>query len=529
MNYLDWYILIGYLLGLIVFGLYLSRSQFSIEDYYVASKNMRWYNIGLSTMATQLSAISFISAPAFVALKRNGGLIWLGYEFAVPFAVIIVGTIILPLFHRLKIISIYEYLELRFDVATRKFLSLVFQISRGLAGGVAIYAAAIVLSVMLGLEIWQTILIIGIVTLIYDFLGGMKIVVYSDVIQMIVLFIGIVICTISAVNALPEWSAIGNMFPVERLKTIDFISTGLGDGNDFNFWALLIGGFFLYISYYGCDQSQMQREISAKNLDEGQKSLILNGFARFPIVLSYCLMGVFIGTYFYLNPDMMNLVPSDKPDMMVPVYIIHHLPNGLIGFLFVAILAAAMSSLDSILNSLSATTMNDLILPKLNQRKNYSDTTVLLFSRLTTIFWGLFAIGFAFLTGAISESVIVAINKIGSLFYGSIAATFTVGLMTKRAGGISVRVAILSGVLFNFILWKFAPGVSWLWWNFFGFAITYSIAWVLGDRKKSSSEFSFSKKTDWIGSTKLWRKSVYLLIIFGILIIVLTYGLPYLF
>jgi len=529
MNYLDWSILIGYLLGLIAFGMYLSRSQFSIEDYYVASKNMRWYNIGLSTMATQLSAISFISAPAFVALKENGGLIWLGYEFAVPFSIIVVGTIILPLFHRLKIISIYEYLEFRFDVATRKFLSIVFQISRGLAGGVAIYAAAIVLSVMLGLKIWQTILIIGTVTLIYDFLGGMKIVVYSDVIQMIILFAGILICTLSAFNTLPDWGAITNMVPFERLKTIDFINTGLGDGNDFTFWSLLFGGFFLYISYYGCDQSQMQREISAKNLAEGQKSLLLNGFARFPIVLAYCLMGIFIGAYFYLNPDMMKLVPFDKPDMMVPVFIIHHLPNGVIGFLFVAILAAAMSSLDSTLNSLSATTMNDLILPRLKQKKAYSDTKVLLFSRLTTIFWGFFAIGFAFLTGAISESVIVAINKIGSLFYGSIAAAFLVGLLTKKARGISVRIGILAGVLFNFILWKFVPGVSWLWWNVLGFAITFGLAWILGNNKETSVEFHFSKVKDWIESPIFWKKSVFLLIGFGIMITLVTYCLPQLF
>jgi len=529
MNYLDWSILIGYLLGLIVFGLYLSRSQFSIEDYYVASKNMRWYNIGLSTMATQLSAISFISAPAFVALKKNGGLIWLGYEFAVPFAVIIVGTIILPLFHRLRIISIYEYLELRFDAATRKFLSVVFQISRGLAGGVAIYAAAIVLGVMLGLELWQTILIIGIVTLIYDFLGGMKIVVYSDVIQMIILLLGIVICTITAFNALPDWGTISNIFPIERLKTINFVNTGLGDGNDFTFWSLLVGGFFLYISYYGCDQSQMQREISAKNLAEGQKSLLLNGVGRFPIVLSYCLMGIFVGTYFYLNPDMMKLVPPAKPDMMVPIFIINNLPNGVIGFLFVAILAAAMSSLDSTLNSLSATTMNDLVLPRLKRNNKYSDAKILLYSRLTTIFWGLFAICFAFMTGAISESVIVAINKIGSLFYGSIAATFLVGLLTKKAGGISVRIGIIAGVLFNFILWKFALGVSWLWWNFFGFAITFILAWIFGDNKKSSHEFNFSKAKDWIGSQRFWKKSVYLLFGFGIVIILITYGLSYLF
>ena len=504
--------------GLIGLGFYLSRSQFSIEDYYVAGNKMRWYSIGLSTMATQLSAISFISAPAFVALKQNGGLIWLGYELAVPFAIVIVGSVILPMFHRFKLISIYQYLELRFDSATRKFLSLVFQISRGLAGGIAIYAAAIVLCVMLGIKMWQTILIIGAVTLVYDFLGGMKIVILSDVIQMIILLAGILVCSLFAIYDLPDCNSIFSLFPAERLQTINFKNTGFGDGKDFTFWSLFFGGLFLYISYYGCDQSQMQREISAKNLAEGQKSLLLNGFARFPIVLLYCMMGLLIGAYFYVHPDMLALIPVDKPDMMVPTYILNRLPHGIIGFIFVAVLAAAMSSLDSILNSLSATTMNDFILPAL---KNHSQSRILLFSRLTTIFWGLFAIAFAFATGAISESVIVAINKIGSLFYGSIAATFLAGMLTKRASGISVRWGIAAGVLVNFFLWKFVPSVSWLWWNFFGFWTTFSIAWIFGQTRVVSPEILFSKR-DWSNNSRFWKRSVYALFAFGIFIILVT-------
>ncbi len=519
MNYVDWFIIFGYLLGLIGLGFYLSRSQFSINDYYVAGHKMRWYSIGLSTMATQLSAISFISAPAFVALKKDGGLLWLGYEFAVPFAVIIVGTIILPIFHRYKYISIYQYLEQRYDTTTRKFLSLVFQISRGLAGGIAIYAAAIVLHVMLDLRMWQTILIIGTVTLVYDFLGGMKIVILSDVLQMIILFAGIIICTLFAIHDLPSWESVSTMFPAERLQTIDFRNTGLGDGKDFTFWSLLFGGLFLYISYYGCDQSQMQREISAKNLTEGQKSLILNGFARFPIVLLYCAMGVIVGTYFYQHPDMFTLIPADKPDMMVPVYILNRLPHGLIGFILVAVLATAMSSLDSILNSLSATTMNDFVLPKL---KNVSQTRILLFSRFTTIFWGLFAIAFAFASGAISESVIVAINKIGSLFYGSIAASFLAGMLTRRANGFSVRLGISAGVSGNFMLWQFAPQISWLWWNLFGCLVTFGIAWFFGQKRNVSPACLFDEKRDWTNAGNLWKRSVLALAVFGVVIILVT-------
>lgn len=271
----------------------------------------------------------------------------------------------------------------------------------------------------------------------------------------------------------------------------------------------------------------MLREISAKSLIEGQKSLVLNGFARFPIVLSYCAMGLFIGTYYYLHPDLMKMIPESRPDLMAPIFILNTLPHGIIGFLFVAILAAAMSSLDSMLNSLSATTMNDFLLPWFKKKGKTKDATILLYSRLTTIFWGLFAICFAFFTESISESIIVAINKIGSLFYGSIAAAFAVGTMTKRAGGLSVRVGIVVGVLFNFILWKFAPGVSWLWWNAAGFIMTFAISWIFGNNPEINANLLYQKNIDWYKSHKVWKRSVYLLIIFGIVIIIFTYWLPF--
>jgi SSS family solute:Na+ symporter len=190
----DWFVISAYMCAMIGLSVWIGRGQSSNEDYFVGGRNLPWWAVGLSTMATQTSAISFISIPAFVALKSGGGLTWLQYELAVPLAIILVMAFLIPFFRRLKLISVYGYLEERFDPSVRSLVSLIFLISRGLGSGVGVYASAIVLAVCLGVPLWATILIIGVVTIIYDTIGGISAVVYSDVIQMAILVSGIILC-----------------------------------------------------------------------------------------------------------------------------------------------------------------------------------------------------------------------------------------------------------------------------------------------------------------------------------------------
>ena len=187
MNALDWAVIVLYAVSLIVLSLYLSRAQHDTEDYFLAGRDVPWWGIGISTMATQRGAVSFISAPAFVALAPGGGLVWLGYEFAVPLAMIFVMAVIVPFLHRTRVVSIYEYLEIRFDSHTRTLISVIFQISRALVTGVTVYAVVLVLSVTVGIELWLTIMIIGVVAMVYDTLGGMRAVIVTDIFQMAVL------------------------------------------------------------------------------------------------------------------------------------------------------------------------------------------------------------------------------------------------------------------------------------------------------------------------------------------------------
>jgi SSS family solute:Na+ symporter len=452
----------------------LGRGQSNEEDYFVGGRKLSWWTVGLSTMATQTSAISFISIPAFVALKEGGGLTWLQYELAVPLAIIIVMAFLIPFFRKLELVSVYEYLEWRFGSSVRFLVGGIFLISRGLATGVGVYASGIVLAVCLGIPLWLTILIIGVVTVIYDTIGGITAVVYSDVVQMVVLISGIIACIVYAAEIVGGLDDVWATFPGTRRMAID-PSTGLKSaGTSVPFWAFLFGGIFLYSSYYGTDQSQVQRELSAATTTETKKSLLLNGFARFPLTALYVLLGMVMLAVYQNSPELIERIPYDKPDYLVPQFILLYLPQGMRALLFASLLSAAMSSLDSALNSLSASTVHDFIVPRLKNKDK-----LLLVSKLTTLSWGILITGFAFLVGNISETVIESINKIGSAFFGPILAAFIVGVISKKATAGSITTGILAGVGFNLVLWLTMPGVYWMWWNMTGFLIAAGTSYII--------------------------------------------------
>lgn len=462
MTGLDWTIIAAYMVGMVLLSVYLGRGQESDEDYYVGGRNLPWWAVGISTMATQTSVISFVSIPAFVALKEGGGLTWLQYELAVPLAMIVVMVCLLPFFRKLELVSVYAYLEMRFGPSVRYFLSAVFLLSRGLGTGVGIYASALVLEACLGIELWQTIILIGVVTVIYDTIGGMTAVVYSDVIQMLVLLGGLVACIVLAAGEVGGFGAMFDAFPTERWAAFD-PGTGLGDGSTTPFWGFLIGGLCLYVSYYGVDQSQAQRELSAPTMADTRRALVFNGLARFPLTLLYLALGIALGAIYSQG----GMTGVERPDDLVPVFILNYLPEGLRAVLLAAMLAAAMSSLDSALNSLSAATMQDFI-EKLRPLKPEQRLKV---GRITTIVWGAVITGCAFLFGG-QDTVVEVINKVGSAFYGPILAAFLVGLFNRRATAAGVLGGVVAGVGFNVFLWLALPDeIYWMWWNLFGLVI----------------------------------------------------------
>ena len=472
---LDWLIISFYLLFMVALSIFLSRGQKNKKDYYLGGNDLGAWSVAISTLATQCSTNSLLGAPAFVAFAAGGGLLWLQYELALPLAMIGLILFMLPLFRALKIISVYNYLEQRFNYATRLSLSVLFQFLRAFSTGVTVYGISLVLVSCLDIPFWVAALGLGIVTVIYDMFGGMKAVVYSDVIQMCILFASILLAIFFAVDLIGGWGALFELTPKERLVALDFQSHGWGDGKDYAFWPMLFGGLFLYMSYYGTDQSQVQRELSTKTIDDTNKSLFLNGLLRFPLVVSYCVLGICLAAFAVKFPEFIESLPQTDSgqrnfNMAVPQFVLQNFPPGLVGLVMVGLFAAAMSSLDSVINSLSALTLRDIV-----QRTFIKDMTnkqEVVWSRLLTLFWGTLCVGFAFVVEGIDASIIVAVNKIGSLSNGSILGVFLLGLLTRRGNSTGALVGLVAGVLVNLVLWIQFPQVSWLWWNVIGFATT---------------------------------------------------------
>ena len=302
--------------------------------------------------------------------------------------------------------------------------------------------------------------------------------------------LGIVICLTYGISELGGFDNFLTHVDQDRLTAVDFSKWGFsnGDKNDeFGFWPMVIGGFFLYASYYGTDQTQSQRLLSARDMPTIKKLLLANGLVRFPLTLTYCIMGLVLGTLLAQDANFQELINSvyqanisslegKKADLMVPVFIIKYLPNGIIGILIVAIMSAAMSSLSSTVNSLSAVTMEDFVK---RFKPGMEGGQYVRTSRFLSIFWGLVCLFFAFFAGNIEGTVIEVINKISSVFYGPILAAFILAILTKRTHALGANIGIVVGVLFNVYLWLYVPEIFWFWWNALGCIITLVVAYVI--------------------------------------------------
>jgi len=542
MNALDYSIVLAYLVLFLLLGFIFKKNETS-QDYFLGGNSLGWFPLSLSTMATQLSAISFISAPAFVGLKVGGGLKWLTFEMVVPIAMLFILLVVIPPLFRAGIVSIYEYAERRFDYSTRMILSVVFQINRALSTGVMVYAIAFILQAVLDLDFSVTILIISVITIIYSWQGGMKAVVWGDAVQMIILFIGLVVCLYYGWAHLTEVTETISFDP-GRLQVVD-LNWGIGEGEEYGLLPMIIGGFFLYVSYYGCDQTQAQRMLSAKDEGTIKKLLLANGVLRFPVVLVYCMMGLIIGSLVMNTPDFLADIQSltqrhfpeeyanngIKADLMMPVFIMKYLPHGLIGLLMIGIMSAAMSSLSSTINSLSAVTVEDI----LKRKGIVNDDNYMQYSRYMVVFWGVVCIGAAFLFGGSDSPVIEIINAIGSVFYGPVLATFVLAIFSRKVTSLGMKAGIIVSVLINLVFSKtmqgilgFDPGISvfWIWLNFTGFFLAVFIAYTVSAADSAPLKDEALLERPQFSLADFLCKESYLLMAYFVLILVVCALLP---
>ncbi|GAB1447935.1 MAG: sodium:solute symporter [Bacteroidia bacterium] len=301
MSGLDWFVLIATLLGIAAYGIYKSRGQRNINDYLKGDNSMPWFMVGLSIMATQASAITFLSGPG---QAYTDGMRFVQYYFGLPLAMIVLSIAFLPIYHKLNVYTAYEFLETRFDLKTRVLTSFLFLTQRGLASGLTLYAPALILSALLGWNIYWTNLFIGGLVVVYTVAGGSKAVSYTHLQQMSIIFIGMFLAAWMIVHMLPEGiSTFDAAKMAGKLGKMNIIDLQFDMSNKYNLWSGLIGGLFLALSYFGTDQSQVGRYISAKDLRESRMGLLMNGIIKVPMQFAILFIGVLLFVFYQFQPE----------------------------------------------------------------------------------------------------------------------------------------------------------------------------------------------------------------------------------
>ncbi len=515
MSQVDWIVLIGTLLAIITYGLYKSRTSRNLDGYFLSNRSLPWGLVLLSIMGTQASAITFLSAPG---QAYTDGMRFVQYYFGIPLAMVVICIFFVPIFSRLKVYTAYEYLENRFDNKTRTLTSFLFLLQRGLSTGISVFAPSIILSSLFGWDIYWTNLFMGGLLIIYTISGGAKAVAYTQQLQLIIIFTGMFLAAYMVVNMLPKDVSFTDALEVSgKLGKLNVITTGFENGrfnwsDQYNLWSGLIGGFFLALSYFGTDQSQVGRYLTAKSLKESRMGLLMNGLVKVPMQFAILLIGALVFTFYQFNkaPLFFNDVQVKKleqsavyKDSFVLIqqqydvitakkqqavinytaasdgndkireeqslaelktlqteanairtkvkgwinskevggdgndtnyiflrFVVDNLPVGLVGLLIAIIFLASWGSIAAAINSLASCTMIDFH-RRFTKKKDSGEDEYRL-SKWYTLAWGIFCIVVAMFTYNIGNSLIEAVNVLGSLFYGVILGVFLVAFFIKK-------------------------------------------------------------------------------------------------
>jgi SSS family solute:Na+ symporter len=486
-TWLDAFVLVAYLGGVTALGMHFGRKQRNATDYFVASHSIPWWALMLSIVATETSALTFISTPglAYGSTAGTGDLGFLQIVAGYIIGRFVVATVLLPRYFQGKMVTAYALLEQRFGLATRRFTSIIFMVTRGLADSVRVFATAIPIALIIspsvenkGLVMPGAILILGALTVLYTYRGGMKAVVWTELLQASIYLLG----ALSAIVLLGQsvaggWSAIFDQAAAAgKLRVVD---TYWGFDRAHTIWAGLIGGAFLAMASHGTDQLIVQRLLSARNLKDGQKAIIGSGFIVFLQFSLFLLIG--LGLWgFYQG----RLFPTT--DQIFPMFIIDRMPPGLVGLIIAAIVAATMSTHSGAINSLAASTTHDIYLPLTKRAADAPET--LRMGKLFALIWGTVLTLGALLFREQGTPVVIVALGIASFTYGGLLGGFFLGVFWARANqrdailGMSVGIAAMSFVVFARQLIAAFPSlaeplgpfatIAWPWYVLIGTSIT---------------------------------------------------------
>ena len=538
----DWVVLALYFGYVLWEGFRQGRRNQNLDDYFRGKRSLRWWAVGLSIMATQASAITYIGT---TGQAYGAGMSFVQFYLPQPLVMVVLCATFVPFFYRANVFTAYEYLERRFDARTRSLTSFLFLLSRGLAVSIVLYAPSIVLGVIFGWSEITTILVMGLTTIVYTTAGGNRAVITIDARQMMIMFAGIFVAIGLVVAKYPAGYSVGDAIRLagvtRKWNAIDF---SLDLDNPYTLLSGMVGGFFLALSYFGCDQSQVQRYLTGRSLAESRLSLIFNAFLKVPMQFLILAIGVLMFVFYHFEQPPLNFnrsydrllatraaaeyaelerrhaaafrarldaalalkealasrapereplaraqylaahaaldgvqaenrrllervaggQPSSDVNYVFPAFLIRYAPAGVLGIMLAVIFAAAMSTFSSEINSLASATIIDFY--KRYARPEATDAHYLWVSRAATAFWGVFATTAALFAGKLG-SLIEAVNKVGSYFYGPILGVFLLAFMVRRSHGSGAFWGLVIGEA-SVLAVAYYSSISWLYYNVVG-------------------------------------------------------------
>lgn len=473
---LDLIVLVTYLLGVTAFGWYFGRKQKDIRDYFLSDRDVPWWAIAGSIVATETSTVTFISVPAFAFAATNGvggNLTFLQLVTGYMIGRLVVVGLFVPLYFRGELYTVYQLLDTRFGGTVRRTTASLFLATRSLADGIRLFATAIVLVALTGWSDPTSILIIGGVTIFYTYLGGMAAVIWTDVVQLVVYIGGALVAAFILLSAIPggwgEVAAVGGEFG--KFQFFDFT---MSLARNYTFWAGIVGGAFLTTATHGTDQLMVQRYLSSKNSRQATIAILVSGVVVFAQFALFLLIGIMLFVYYQHFPTLPPEVAA-RADRIFPHFIVTEMPRGLVGLVIAAIFAAAMSTLSSSLNSSSATAMTDFYKPVFARDRD--DSHYLKVSRWLTAAWGVVQISVAVAATGMNQRVVDAVLAIASFTNGPILGIFLLGTLTKRVGRTGALAGIIAGVAFMLFVWM-RLSVSWQWYVLIGSTVTFAVGYM---------------------------------------------------
>jgi len=546
MSTLDWIVLCAWLAFTVIYGLYRSRGEQTTHSFLLAGKTMPWYAIGLSIMATQASAITFIST---TGQSYVDGMRFVQFYFGLPLAMVILSATAVPIFHRANVYTAYEYLEQRFDRRTRRLVSVIFLLQRGLGAGIALYAPSLVLSILLGFSESLTTLLMGVVVIGYTTLGGVKAVTWSDVQQMILIFFGLIAALFMAVWLLPsQISFVDAISLAGAAGRLNAVVTSFDWDDRYNIWSGLIGGMFLALAYFGTDQSQVQRYLTGSSIAQSRLSLLFNAAAKIPMQFFILFIGtmVFVFYVFFQPPVLFQPVDQKKLETKAEYSAVQSrfqsaheqrkkaafdwiasgkkdeaslaayrdgqkkldaarseatkLAGGgvdtnyvFLSFvlqylpqgvvgLIIAVIFAAAMS--TVSGEVNSLATVSVMDMYRSARESQTDAHYLWASRAATVFWATYALVFASF-GRYLGSLIEAVNIVGSLFYGGMLGVFILAFYVPRATSRGAFWGVLAGEAAIFFCFFFT-NISFLWYNVIGCLTVVAVGVVLSSTERNS-------------------------------------------